>query len=41
VTLYGIIVVLLLCWTFFWMLGPEALRNAILCSHARRIGQRE
>jgi hypothetical protein len=40
VTLYGIIVVLLLCLAFLWVLGPDALRNAILRSHTHRIGRR-
>jgi hypothetical protein len=38
VTLYGIIVVLLLWLAFLWVLGPDAVRNAILRSHARKIG---
>jgi hypothetical protein len=41
VTLYGIIVVLLLCLAFIWMLGPDALRHAILRGHARRMGSSE
>jgi len=41
VTLYGIIVVLLLCLAFIWTLGTPALRSAILRGHARRIGRRE
>jgi hypothetical protein len=40
VTLYGIIVVLLLCLAMIWSLGPRAFREAILRSHARRIGRR-
>ena len=40
-TPYGIMVVLLLCLAFIWMLGPDALRHVILRGHARRIGRRE
>jgi hypothetical protein len=38
VTLYGIIVVLLLSLVYLWVLGPDALRSAVLRSHARKIG---
>jgi hypothetical protein len=41
VTPYGIIVVLLLCLAFIWILGPDALRHAILRGHARRLSSRE
>ena len=41
VTLYGIIVVLLFCLAFISKLGPDALRHAILRSHARRVGHKE
>jgi hypothetical protein len=41
VTLYGIVVVLLLRLALIWTSQPDALRNAILRGHARRIGRRE